>query len=60
MDEALRSLDMLLKLKIIEEISDNISRESKTMVIISHDIQEALLIGDRIFILDKGSHEDSF
>jgi NitT/TauT family transport system ATP-binding protein len=53
MDEALRSLDMLLKLKIIEEISDNISRESKTMVIISHDIQEALLIGDRIFILDK-------
>ena len=53
MDEALRSLDMLLKLKIIEEISDNISRESKTMVIISHDIQEALFIGDRIFILDK-------
>jgi len=53
MDEALRSLDMLLKLKIIEEISDNISHESKTMVIISHDIQEALLIGDRIFILDK-------
>lgn len=53
MDEALRSLDMLLKLKIIEEISDNISRESKTMVIISHDIQEALLIGDRIFILNK-------
>ncbi|WP_319371597.1 ABC transporter ATP-binding protein [uncultured Ilyobacter sp.] len=52
MDEALRSLDMLLKLKIIEEMSDNISRESKTMVIISHDIQEALLIGDRIFILD--------
>nr|WP_321330321.1 ABC transporter ATP-binding protein [uncultured Ilyobacter sp.] len=57
MDEALRSLDMLLKLKIIEEISDNIEKESKTMVIISHDIQEALLIGDRIFILDRDPME---
>lgn len=53
MDEALRSLDTLLKLKIIEEISENLSKEPKTMIVISHDIQEALLIGDRIFILDK-------
>jgi NitT/TauT family transport system ATP-binding protein len=53
MDEALKSLDVFLKLKIIGEISENLRKEPKTMVVISHDIQEALLIADRIFILDK-------
>lgn len=53
MDEALRSLDLSLKLKVIREINDALDEYKKTMVVISHDIREALLLADKIYVLDK-------
>ena len=53
MDEALRSLDLSLKLKVIREINDALDEYKKTMVVISHDIREALLLADTIYVLDK-------
>lgn len=53
MDEALRSLDLSLKLKVIMEINDALDEYKKTMVVISHDIREALLLADTIYVLDK-------
>lgn len=53
MDEALRSMDLSLKLKIIEEINSALKEYKKTMVVISHDIREALLMADTIYVMDK-------
>lgn len=53
MDEALRSLDLSLKLKIIREMNSALDEYRKTMVVISHDIREALLLADTIYVLDK-------
>lgn len=53
MDEALRSMDLSLKLNIIEEINSALEEYKKTMVVISHDIREALLLADTIYVLDK-------
>lgn len=53
MDEALRSMDLSLKLNIIEEINSALKEYKKTMVVISHDIREALLLADTIYVLDK-------
>ncbi len=53
MDEALRSMDLSLKLKIIEEINSALKEYKKTMVVISHDIREALLLADTIYVLDR-------
>lgn len=53
MDEALRSMDLSLKLRIIEEINSALKEYKKTMVVISHDVREALLLADTIYVLDK-------
>ncbi|GLI56755.1 ABC transporter ATP-binding protein [Propionigenium maris DSM 9537] len=53
MDEALRSMDLSLKLKIIEEINTALKEYKKTMVVISHDIREALLMADTIYVMEK-------
>jgi len=54
MDEALRSMDLSLKLKIIEEINGVLEEFEKTMVVISHDIREALLLADTVYVLGGG------
>lgn len=53
MDEALRSMDLSLKLNIIKEINSALEEYKKTMVVISHDIREALLLADTIYVLDR-------
>lgn len=53
MDEALRSMDLSLKLAIIDEINGALREFEKTMVVISHDIREALLLADTIYVLAK-------
>ena len=58
MDEALRSMDLSLKLKIISEINTVLKEYRKTMVVISHDIREALLLADTIYVLDKDPMRD--
>ncbi len=57
MDEALRSMDLSLKLNIIEEINSALEEYKKTMVVISHDIREALLLADTIYVLDRDPME---
>lgn len=53
MDEALRSMDLSLKLSVIREINQTLDIYKKTMVVISHDVREALLLADTIYVLDR-------
>ena len=54
LDEPLNSLDLALKLSLIEKIKKSHKENGGTIVMVIHDIKEAVLIADRIIVLQKG------
>lgn len=61
MDEPLNSLDLGLKIKIAQLIGTLTEKYNKTVIFVTHDIDEALTIADDIVVIGKGgiiySHE---
>jgi glycine betaine/proline transport system ATP-binding protein len=55
MDEAFSALDPLIRTEMQDEIVRIQQREAHTIVFISHDLDEAIRIGDRIAIMEGGS-----
>ncbi|MEM9217321.1 MAG: glycine betaine/L-proline ABC transporter ATP-binding protein [Cyanobacteria bacterium P01_F01_bin.150] len=55
MDEAFSALDPLIRREMQDELLRLQEELQKTIVFISHDIQEALKIGDRVAILKDGA-----
>ncbi|NEP46807.1 MAG: ATP-binding cassette domain-containing protein, partial [Okeania sp. SIO2H7] len=55
MDEAFSALDPLIRREMQDELLRLQAELQKTIVFISHDIQEALKIGDRVAILKDGA-----
>lgn len=61
LDEPFSALDAFTKLKLQEEVSQILSTESVTTVLVTHDIDEAIYFGDRVAILSEdGSVKRSF
>ena len=54
LDEPLSALDALTRAKLQSEIEDIWSQEKKTVVMITNDVDEAILLADRIVPLDPG------
>lgn len=54
MDEPLSALDALNRAKLQDEFSDICQREKKTIVLITNDVDEAILLADRIIPLKPG------
>lgn len=54
MDEPFSSLDPLIREKLQDELLELQKDLKKTIVFVSHDLDEALKIGNRIAILDSG------
>jgi glycine betaine/proline transport system ATP-binding protein len=54
MDEAFSALDPLIRTQMQDELLDLQSRMHKTIVFITHDLDEALKLGDRIAIMKDG------
>jgi glycine betaine/proline transport system ATP-binding protein len=54
MDEAFSSLDPLIRSEMQGQLIDLQSRLKKTIVFITHDLNEAIRLGDRIAILKEG------
>ena len=54
MDEAFSALDPLIRTKLQDQLLDLQQRLHKTIVFITHDIDEALKMGGRIAILNAG------
>ncbi len=48
MDEPLSALDALNRAKLQDEFSEICQREKKTIVLITNDVDEAILLADRI------------
>ncbi len=53
LDEPFQSLDHSLKLGIITRTADLLKREKRTAVIVTHDLNDALMTADRIVVLSE-------
>ena len=53
LDEPFSALDYMSRLMVSEDVSKIIKKEKKTVVMITHDIAEALSLADRIIVLSK-------
>ena len=54
MDEAFSALDPLIRTQMQDELLELQKQERRTVVFISHDLDEAMRIGDRIAIMEDG------
>ena len=54
MDEAFSALDPLIRSEMQDELIDLQSKMNKTIVFITHDLDEALKLGDRIALMKDG------
>ena len=53
MDEPFRNLDYYLKYKIMDIIKDMHKKSKNTIIMVTHDIAEAVYIADNIILLDS-------
>jgi glycine betaine/proline transport system ATP-binding protein len=54
MDEAFSALDPLIRTQMQDELIELQKEHARTVVFISHDLDEAMRIGDRIAIMEQG------
>ncbi|MGL5262028.1 MAG: quaternary amine ABC transporter ATP-binding protein [Bacteroides sp.] len=54
MDEAFSALDPLIRTQMQDELLDLQSKMKKTIVFVTHDLDEAIKLGDRIAIMKDG------
>ena len=54
MDEAFSALDPLIRAEMQDQLLDLQDQQKRTIVFISHDLDEAMRIGDRIAIMEGG------
>ncbi|QEN07856.1 ABC transporter ATP-binding protein [Oceanispirochaeta crateris] len=52
MDEPFKGLDLKLKMPLIDLLKELIQTRNTTAVLVTHDVREAILMGDRIVFLD--------
>ncbi|MHA1556388.1 MAG: ABC transporter ATP-binding protein [Candidatus Heimdallarchaeota archaeon] len=53
-DEPVSFIDVQGRMKINQLIQEYIERKSKTIIMSTHNIQEALILSDRIIVIDRG------
>ena len=53
-DEPVSFIDVQGRMKINELIQNYIDQKSKTIIMSTHNIQEALILSDRIIVIDRG------
>jgi osmoprotectant transport system ATP-binding protein len=60
MDEPFGAVDPIVRGRLQHELMDLQNRLHKTIVLVTHDIDEAILLGDRIAILNVGGHLEQY
>lgn len=54
LDEPFSSLDRTLRERLVQDVRDVLEKTRSTAVFVTHDIDEAMTISDRIAIMEKG------
>jgi osmoprotectant transport system ATP-binding protein len=54
LDEPFGALDPLTRASLQKEFGDLTQRLNKTAILVTHDVREALLLGDRIALMHAG------
>jgi NitT/TauT family transport system ATP-binding protein len=54
MDEPFASLDALVRMKITEELLGWVERERLAVLLVTHDLEEALTLSDAVYVLSRG------
>ena len=60
MDEPLGSLDAFNRYKLQQELQHIFSKNNKTVIFVTHDIDEAIFLGDRVLVMEAGSITEEF
>ena len=53
LDEAFSALDSQSRLKVSEDVYRIIKKEHKTAIMVTHDINEAITLSERVIVLSK-------
>ena len=53
LDEPFSALDYQTRLNVCDDVARIIKEEKKTAILVTHDLQEAISMSDRIFVLSK-------
>ncbi len=53
LDEPFSALDYQTRLKVGDDIGQIIRKEKKTAILVTHDLSEAISLGDKVLILSK-------
>ena len=54
MDEPFSSLDAIVRLRITEELLGWVERERLTVLLVTHDLEEAISLSDVVYVLSQG------
>jgi len=54
MDEPFASLDAIVRMRITEELLGWVEREHMTVLLVTHDLEEAISASDVIYVLSQG------
>jgi sulfonate transport system ATP-binding protein len=58
LDEPFAALDALTRIKAQQLVADLWRRHSPAVVLVTHDVDEALLLADRVLVLSDGAIAD--
>jgi NitT/TauT family transport system ATP-binding protein len=54
MDEPFASLDAIVRARVTQELMDWVERERMTVLLVTHDLEEALSVSDVVYLLSQG------
>jgi osmoprotectant transport system ATP-binding protein len=60
MDEPFGAVDPIVRARLQEELLDLQGRLRKTIVFVTHDIDEAIMVGDRVAVLAQGGRLEQY
>jgi len=60
MDEPFGAIDPITRHRLQQEFQELQHRLRKTVVLVTHDLDEAVLLGDRIALLSQGAHLEQY
>ena len=55
MDEPFGALDYFTRKKMQREMVDLFLKQKKTLIFVTHDVSEAVYLGQKILVMDKGT-----